>query len=121
MRNLQVTKIDLTKEELIKREMTELEIYGAMLCLHQIVNDFNEEVCGERCTTVEEIDTMTYYCDKVLEVAEGGLLVNLDTGKMIVLDQVFCLKNNYNNIFGYARYDEHDVDYNEEDMFLVRI
>lgn len=123
MRNLQITKMDyMTTDEVVRREMSEIEIYGAMMYIHQLVNDFNEEACGERCTTLAEVDTMTYYCNKTLEIAEGGFLVNLDTGKTVVLDCVFCLENNYSDLFGYAHYDEHDVDYDEEEeMFLVRI
>lgn len=124
MRNLQITKMDyMTTDEITRREMSEIEIYGAMMYIHQLVNDFNEEVCGERCTTLNEVDEMTYYCNKSLEIVDGHL-VNLDNGKPIVLDCVFCLENNYSDLFGYAHYDEHYTGYDvdeDEDMFLVRI
>lgn len=124
MNNLTVTKMDyMTTDEITRREMSEIEIYGAMLYLHQVVNDFNEEACGERCTSIQEIDTMTYYADKILEVAEGGLLVSLDNGKLAVITGVCCVENNYSDLFGYAHYDERDtaIDEDEEEVFLVRI
>ena len=118
MNNLYVTKMDnMSNEDIVRREMGELEIYGAMLYMYQLVSEFNKEAFGENHTTIDDIDNATYYANKTLEVAEGGFLINLDNGQPVILDSVFMIEGNRNDLWGYA-YNEDDE---EQDLFLVRI
>ena len=121
MNNLQITRMD-RELEVTKREMNELEIYGAMLYMYQLVKESDLEICGESCNTIEDIDNRTYYSNKTLEIAEGGFLVHLDNGELVVLDSVFMIEGNNNDLWGYCYYDEHDPKSEEDsDLFLVRI
>lgn len=84
-----------------KREMSKLEIYGAMYQLH-LATDYEIDM--------ETIDYNTFYFNKSLKIM-GGLLI----GAMVV-ESVFMLGRNKEDLFGYACYDGYD-----EEMFLVRI
>lgn len=83
-----------------KREMSKLEIYGAMYQLH-IASDCEVDL--------ETIDYNTFYCNKALQIIDGLLVAGM------VIDSVFMLGNNKEDLFGYAFYDGY-----EDEMFLIR-
>lgn len=110
MKDLKITRIEL--EEVKQRDMSELEIWGAMLMIKEAVNS-----TGDICDmSIEDVDRDTFYCNKQLEICDGYICTDSD-GNLITLHCVFCIENR-EMLFGYAC--EYD-DENEEDMFLVRI
>lgn len=103
-----VSRIEDEKQFLLdnpKREMSKLEIYGAMYQL-RLATDYEVDM--------ETIDYNTFYLNKSLNIM-GGLLI----GDMVI-DSVFVLGNNKEDLFGYAYYDDYE-DEEEEELFLVRI
>ena len=109
MKDLRIVRIE--KEDLVQRDMSELEIWGAMLQIRDAVN-----ICQDIDTlSIEDVDNDTFYCNKQLEVVDGYLCTDSD-GNLIRLHCVFCIKNS-EILFGYAS----DYTDEEEDLFLVRI
>lgn len=103
-----VSRIEDEKQFLLdnpKREMSKLEIYGAMYFLHELARE--EEILY----TISLIDHISYYCNKALQLHDGLLV-----GNGLVVDSVFMLGNNKEDLFGYAFYENY-----EEDLFLIRI
>ena len=102
-----ISRIDNEKQFLLdnpKREMSKLEIYGAMYQLHLATKYTDEEV------DMETIDYNTFYANKALQIMDGLLIGDM------VIESVFVLGNNKEDLFGYACYYGYD-----EEMFLVRI
>ena len=66
------------------REMSNLEIKGAKYILHDLSKNIND-------TPIEDIDRMTYYCNKHLYI-DGVLLVEGDYGYTQYINAVFCVK-----------------------------
>lgn len=118
-----VYKIEGTKitarewdETLVPREMSMLETYGAVMVVYQLLKDYEEEELGQCFTTVEMVDSLTYYCDKSLNIQDGGFVVLDDDGNSIVLTSVFCVEDS-RVLFGEAHYYD---DEEEENPFIVR-
>lgn len=103
-----ISRIDNEEQFLLdnpKREMSKLEIYGAMYYLHELARE--EEILY----TLSFIDCISYYCNKSLHLNDG-----LFVGNGLIVDSVFLLGNNKEDLFGYAYYEDY-----EEEVFLVRI
>ena len=102
-----ISRIDNEEQFLLdnpKREMSKLEIYGAMYQLHLATKYADEEL------DMETIDYNTFYSNKALQIIDGFLIGD------IVIESVFVLGNNKEDLFGYAYYNRYD-----EEMFLVRL
>lgn len=102
-----ISRIDNEEQFLLenpKREMSKLEIYGAIYQLHMATKYTDSEA------DLETIDYNTFYCNKALQIMDGLLIGDM------VLESVFMLGNNKEDLFGYACYYGYD-----EEMFLVRI
>lgn len=119
-----VYKIEGTKitareweDTLVPREMSILETYGAVMVVYQLLKDYEEEELGQCFTTVERVDSLTYYCDKSLNIQDGGFVVLDDNGNSIVLTSVFCVEGS-KVLFGEAHYYD---DKEEENTFIVRL
>lgn len=104
---MKISRIEDEKQFLLdnpKREMSKLEIYGAMYQLHISTKYTDSEV------DLEEIDYKTFYSNKALQIMDGLLIGDM------VLDSVFMLGSNKEDLFGYAYHEDF-----EEELFLVRI
>lgn len=114
-RTLNITRLE--EKALAIREMTTLEIYGAVAILTELLNEWYDEMgCEKPENLYARVDHDTYYCGKHLYI-EGGYILNDDEGS-ILLTSVFCVNNNTTDLFGYAEYE--DEDGNVTDV-LVRI
>lgn len=119
MNNLQPTIIDMEEDEIIRRDMGELELCGAMGYIHSLARECEMEMHGEAYTTYNDVDSATYYCNKYLEITEGGYRILVDNALML-LDSVFMLEGNTTDLWGYAYYPDDNED-EEHQLFLIRI
>lgn len=112
MKNLEITRIEIENFE--RRDMSELEIWGAMLMIREVVNG-----CQDIYNTIsiEDVDNETFYTNYQLQINDGYICTDSE-GNLIKLHCVFCREGNANILFGYAT---DYLDEEEEDMFLVRI
>lgn len=111
MKDLSITRIEL--DNVVQREMSELEIWGAMLMIRDAVNGGQVD----SNLSIEDVDHDTFYCNKQLEIVDGFLCTDSDLGNLIELHCVFCIEGS-ELLFGYAcEYDNEE----EQDLFLVRI
>ena len=122
MNNLNVVVFKEEEDITNKREMGELELHGAMCYIYNLVKTFNEDHFGENFVTLDEVDSCTYYCNKTLEIAEGGYKIQDQDGNTLILDSVFMREGNYSDLWGYVYYPE-DEDKDEDDikLYVVRI
>lgn len=112
MRELKVTRVNLRPEEINIREMSEIELVGAMTYIELVCNnnDYTEPY------SLDEVDTFSIYSKKRLELLHAFFTEDEDDN-IIVLDSVFMIEGNNAEIFGYA-YNMNDTD---QELFLIRI
>lgn len=114
---IDVNVVDVTRI----REMGELELYGAVSYIYEVIKDFEEREHGECYTTWNDIDSATYYANKKLELTEDYMIQD-DEGRYCVLDYVFMLEGNNNVLLGLAHLEDLDNEGEEylDDTFYVR-
>ena len=98
------------------REMSGLEMYGAVAMLTNLLQVWHEEMGCESSMSFEDVDSDTYYCGKILYI-NGGYTLYDDEGP-ITLTSVFCVEGNQCDLFGYAEVEDEDGEIKD---FLVRI
>lgn len=103
------------------REMSELEIAGAIAYVYSLTTNFQKYHFGECWTSFSDVDGKSYYCNKTLQLNDNrGYVVDYRSGQELVLDHVFTRENSKDTLWGYAYW--YDMESEEEsDMFLVRI
>lgn len=118
-----VYKIEGTKitarawdDTLVPREMNDLERCGALVYLHSLLQEYEEEELGEFFTSFQLVDERTYYCNKSLNIQDGGFVVNDSDGNCLVITDVFIPEGSV-VLFGTAHYYD---DREEENPFIVR-
>lgn len=114
MKNLEITRIEI--EDFKKRDMSEIELFGAMLMIRNVINESQDM---DFRLSVDDVDNDTFYTNKQLQINDGYLCTD-DEGNLIKLHCVFCREGNQNILFGYAS-DYDFTEREEEDLFLVRI
>ena len=100
MKNLNIIRIE--EKNLTIREMSDLEMYGAVAVLTQLLQNWYEEMGCEHTVSFESVDRDTFYCGRMLYINDGYIL-NDDEGQ-IKLTSVFCVENNKSDLFGYAEF-----------------
>lgn len=101
-------KIDFNYEV---REMSDIEIKGAIYMLYELAKNIND-------ISIEEIDEMTYYCDKHLYINDV-LLIQDDEGNAEYIDSVFCIEGSSELYFNACLTDEDD-NFIEDKSFTCR-
>lgn len=104
------------KARKLAKNMSEIELHGAMAYLYQLAKDFDEEVHGESHTTFEDIDGDTMYCGRFLQL-NSPLVINSYEG-LLKLHSVFMLPEADNVLYGEVTYLDDEED---ENTFVVVI
>ena len=115
MRNVQITRIE--EKNYTIREMSTLELCGAVAIITQLLQNYYEEMGCENQVSMQEVDSDTYYCGRLLYIDNGCMLID-DEGQLVKLTSVFCLEGNHSVLFGYIEVEDEE---GEVQDFLVRI
>lgn len=90
---MKLTKIYKKYEELNIRDMSEVEIQGAILYLYKMIMEDEEEVNGEAYSTLNDIDNITYYCSRNLQI-QGDYYI-----KGFYVSSIFMVEHSYETLF----------------------
>lgn len=95
---MKLVKIDREYDDLEIKEMSEIEIQGCILYLYKMIIEFENDTYGERYTTLEDVENITYYCGKHLQIQGDYYLDNYYISSIFIIecakDTVFCLCSN---------------------------
>lgn len=90
---MNLVKINKEYEELKIREMSEIEIQGAILYLYELVTETEESEFGEIYTTINDVKNVTYYSGKNLQIQDCYYLKGFYVGSL------FMINDSYNTLF----------------------
>lgn len=92
---MKLVKIDREYDDLEVKEMSEIEIQGCILYLYKMIIEFEKATYGEIYTTLEDVENITYYCGKHLQIQGDYYLDNYYISSMFMIekskDTVFCI------------------------------
>lgn len=114
----------INKEEIesrVVRPMGELELYGAISYIYEVIKNFEETEFGECHLDWNDIDNDTFYSNKRLEMATDYTVKDSE-GNYCVIDRVFMLEGNDNVLFGLVHSEDLNEDGTEylDDTYYVR-
>lgn len=92
---MKLVKIDREYDDLEIKEMSEIEIQGCILYLYKMIIEFEKDTYGEIYTTLEDVENITYYCGKHLQIQGDYYLDNYYISSIFMIekskDTVFCI------------------------------
>ena len=107
---MEITKIDMTYEEMQVKEMNNLEINGATYILYKAICKSEEETYGEVYTHISGLENELYYCGKHFNFNDCWWIQGY------YISSVFMLKNSFENLFAIA---SDSMDFEKD--YIVRI
>lgn len=84
---MKLVKIDREYDDLEVKEMSEIEIQGCILYLYKMIIEFEKDTYGEIYTTLEDVENITYYCGKHLQIQGDYYLDNYYIISMFMIEQ----------------------------------
>lgn len=100
---MKLVKIDREYYDLEVKEMSEIEIQGCILYLYKMIIEFEKDTYGETYTTLEDVENITYYCGKHLQIQGDYYLDNYYISSMFMIEKskdtvfVICIDNEQQN------------------------
>lgn len=92
---MKLVKIDREYDDLEVKEMSEVEIQGCILYLYKMIIEFEKATYGEIYTTLEDVENITYYCGKHLQIHGDYYLDKYYISSMFMIEKskntVFCI------------------------------
>lgn len=107
---MNLVKISKEYKELKIRDMSEIEIQGAILYLYELITETEEFEFGEIYTSIKDVKNVTYYCGNNLHVQDSYYV------KGFYIGSLFMVENSYSTVFCLCS-DSKDF----EDDFICRI
>ena len=107
---MNLVRINKEYKDLKIRDMSELEIQGAILYLYELVSETEEFEFGEIYTTINEVKNLTYYCGNNLQIQDCYY------AKSFYISSLFMVENSYNTLFCVCSNDEYF-----EESFVCRV
>lgn len=92
------------------RDMSEIEIQGAILYLYELISETEELEFGESYTTINDVKNLTYYCNLNLQIQDYYYV------KGFYIGSLFMVEHSYNTIFCLCSYSKEF-----EESFVCRI
>lgn len=105
-----ITKVDLNYETMSIKEMSNIEIKGAILTVYEVIREYEDFIFGESFSILEQLDNNSYYCSKHLNFQNDIFIDNM------YISSIFMIESNKEDLFAIASYNE-----NFENDFIVRI
>ena len=100
---MKLVKIDREYDNLEVKEMSEIEIQGCILYLYKMIIEFEKDTYGEIYTTLEDVENITYYCGKHLQIQGDYYLDKYYISSMFMIEKskdtvfVICIDNEQQN------------------------
>lgn len=107
---MKLSKIYKEYEELDIRDMSEIEIQGAILYLYELIKETEDLELGESYVSIDDIKNITYYCGNNLQIQDSYY------AKGSYISSLFMIKNSYNTVFCLCSENE-----DFEEVFVCRI
>lgn len=112
---------EITKVDDI-REMSEIEISGAITFVYDITTNFELTNYGETYNKFNQVYDYSFYCRNQLSLNNNyGYAVKQELDKQLILDSVFMREFSNNTLWGWAYWYDTETEESTNDMFLVRI
>lgn len=97
---MKLVKIDREYNDLDIKDMSEIEIQSCILYLYKLIIEFEQDTYGEIYTILDNIENITYYCGKHLQIQGDYYLGNYYISSMFMIekskDTVFCICSDEN-------------------------
>lgn len=90
---MDLVRISKEYEELKIRDMSEIEIQGAILYLYELICETEELEFGESYITINDVKNLTYYCSLNLQIQDYYY------AKGFYIGSLFMVEHSYNTIF----------------------
>ena len=90
---MNLVRISKEYKDLKIRDMSEIEIQGAILYLYELISETEEFEFGEIYTTINEVKNLTYYCGNNLQIQDCYY------AKDFYISSLFMVENSYNTVF----------------------
>lgn len=100
---MKLVKIDREYDDLEVKEMSEIEIQGCILYLYKMIIEFEKDTYGEIYTTLEDVENITYYWGKHLQIQGDYYLDKYYISSMFMIEKskdtvfVICIDNEQQN------------------------
>lgn len=108
---------EITKVDGI-REMSEMEIAGAITFVYDITSNFELTNYGETYIKFNQVYDYSYYCSKQLNLNNNyGYAIKQELDKQLILDSVFMRECNVNSLWGWAYWYDTETEETTDDMF----
>lgn len=112
---------EITKVDDI-REMSEMEIAGAITFVYDITSNFELTNYGETYNNFNQVYDYSFYCRQQLSLNNNyGYTIKQELDKQLILDSVFMREWTNNTLWGWAYWYDTETEESTDDMFLVRI
>lgn len=112
---------EITKVDDI-REMSEMEIAGAITFVYDITSNFELSNYGESQLAFNQVYDYSFYCRQQLSLNNNyGYTIKQELDKQLILDSVFMREFTNNSLWGWAYWYDTETEESTNDMFLVRI
>lgn len=105
-----------------RRDMGEIEVWGATVYLFEALKQFNLDEHGENHATFEDVASDTTYSGFSLYIQGTGYELRDSEGDLVYLDSVFMIEGNIECLYGKAiKIDAYEKDNYEDSYFLVEL
>ena len=84
---MKLVKIDREYNDLDIKDMSEIEIQSCILYLYKLIIEFEQDTYGEIYTILDNIENITYYCGKHLQIQGDYYLDNYYIISMFMIEQ----------------------------------
>lgn len=112
---------EITKVDDI-REMSEMEIAGAITFVYNLTSSFELSNYGESCNNFTQVFDYSYYYNNALQLNNNyGYTVKQELNNQLILDSVFMRECANDTLWGWAYWYDTETEESTDDMFLVRI
>lgn len=95
---MDLVRISKEYEELKIRDMSEIEIQGAILYLYELISETEELEFGESYTTINDVKNLTYYCSLNLQIQDCYYIKGFYISSLFMVEHsdntIFCLSSN---------------------------
>lgn len=95
---MNLVRISKEYEELKIRDMSEIEIQGAILYLYELISETEELEFGESYTTINDVKNLTFYCNNNLQIQDCYYIKGFYISSLFMVEHsdntMFCLCSN---------------------------